>query len=307
MDELEETLMMNAELMNIPEDPTDVREEVDEEIEEEVVDDEPSDEEPSGEEAPSPADDFPKSWKQDVKAHWASLPPEIKAEVLRREQDIFKGIEGYKAAAERAKAFDDVLAPHREVMEQHGVDPILLVRDLASAHRVLSLGSPEQKAQAFEYLFKQYGFDPRTSQPAAQPAAADDLTSRLAAIESRLEAGSRANAEARFREVSQTVADFARDKPDFEAVAGDVARLLRADKQLSLDEAYNQARRLNPQTFETILATEREKARKEAEEQAAKARRAGAVNVRSRDSEASPTGATGSMEETMQRIFDSMS
>ena len=41
----------------------------------------------------------PKTWRPEAAAKFATLPPEVQQEVLKREEDIFKGLEGYKADA----------------------------------------------------------------------------------------------------------------------------------------------------------------------------------------------------------------
>ena len=46
---------------------------------------------------------LPKGWKQEALDKFATLDPEIQAEVLQREDDFFKGIEQYKQAAQYAK------------------------------------------------------------------------------------------------------------------------------------------------------------------------------------------------------------
>ena len=51
----------------------------------------------------SPVARLPKGWKQEALDKFATLDPEIQAEVLQREDDFFKGIEQYKQAAQYAK------------------------------------------------------------------------------------------------------------------------------------------------------------------------------------------------------------
>ena len=41
----------------------------------------------------------PKTWRAEALAKWETLPAEVQREVLKREEDIFKGLESYKADA----------------------------------------------------------------------------------------------------------------------------------------------------------------------------------------------------------------
>ena len=53
----------------------------------------------------------PNTWKKDVAAKWNALPPEVRAEVARREADFHKGIEQYRGAAQFAAAMDKAIQP----------------------------------------------------------------------------------------------------------------------------------------------------------------------------------------------------
>jgi len=49
---------------------------------------------------PSPLQEPPKSWSNEAKAEWAGMSERARQEVLKREEDIFNGIEQYKSRAE---------------------------------------------------------------------------------------------------------------------------------------------------------------------------------------------------------------
>jgi hypothetical protein len=54
----------------------------------------------------------PKTWRPEAAAKFSALPPEVQQEVLKREEDIFKGLEAYKADAGIGKAVKSVLQPY---------------------------------------------------------------------------------------------------------------------------------------------------------------------------------------------------
>ena len=55
----------------------------------------------------------PNTWKKEVAAKWATLPPEVRAEVERREQDMHRGIAQYKTQAEFAQTVERAMAPYQ--------------------------------------------------------------------------------------------------------------------------------------------------------------------------------------------------
>lgn len=105
----------------------------------------------------APPSTAPRTWRPEAAAHWNELPPQVQAEIQKREQDIFNGLNQYKQFAnigQRAfQAVKDVLP----VLQQQGQDPYAFMRDMCEVHRLLSAGTPEQKARAFTALALHYG------------------------------------------------------------------------------------------------------------------------------------------------------
>ena len=66
----------------------------------------------------------PKTWRPEAAAKFAALPPEVQQEVLKREEDIFKGLESYKADASIGKALKGVVQPYLQVFQSQGIDPM---------------------------------------------------------------------------------------------------------------------------------------------------------------------------------------
>jgi hypothetical protein len=77
----------------------------------------------------------PAAWTKEAKATWDSLPKVAQQMVLKREQDVAKGIESLKS---RYSDLDAVLAPHEAVIRQHGHRPREAVHQLFSWFQHLS-------------------------------------------------------------------------------------------------------------------------------------------------------------------------
>ena len=106
----------------------------------------------------APAIRLPKGWKQEALDKFATLDPEIQAEVLQREDDFFKGIEQYKQAAQYAKVVQDMLKPMEPLFQARGLNPLTHLQSVIEADRqIASAQTPEQKVELFRQLAHYYG------------------------------------------------------------------------------------------------------------------------------------------------------
>lgn len=254
--------------------------------------------------APAPAVDAPRTWRPDAAAKWASLDPTVQQEILKREEDIFKGLETYKADAGVGRQVQQLLAPYRPMLQQAGIDPIQQVGDLMRAHVALATGTPEQKQQFFAKLAQDYGVALDGETPYVDPQVAG-LQKQLSDLQSRLMGRERQEQMAAQQTLQREIDTFASDPkhPHFNEVANDIAGLLRSGTAKDLADAYEKAVWANPVTRakeQARLTTEATS--KKATETAAKAeaaKRAVGANVRSRAKAASAAAPQGSIDDTL--------
>lgn len=246
----------------------------------------------------------PKTWRKEAAAHWAALPAEARAEIAKREDDIFRGIEAYKTDATFGKSIKDVLAPYEPAMRQHGVDPMAQISNLMRAHHTLALGTPEAKAKMFQELAVAYGIQPEGEAPYLDPAV-KTLQTELAAVRSQLTTAERARQAEVAAAHSKQVDAFASDTKNvyFNEVADQMATLLQKGVVGTLQEAYDKAVWLNPDTrAKEVARTSAEAAKAAATEAAAKlaaTKRATAANVRTSAKSGSATTPLGSIDDTL--------
>lgn len=243
---------------------------------------------------PPPSHPYPKSWKPDFAPKWETADPDLRAEVLRREEDFHKGLTPYRALAEKVKG---ALAPVAELV-QSGQDPFELFSAFGNYHKALS--NPKTAVEAFRFLMADYGITAEAlsaEAPYVHPQIAA-LQEQLGSVQSRLSTQDQAVQQAHLNNLRSTITQFAADPANehFEAVGGKMATLLRADPRLTLKDAYDQACWLEPEVRAKVLkkqaAADAETARKAAEASQGSAR----TNARS----APATGAVGSMDDTMR-------
>lgn len=254
----------------------------------------------------------PKTWKPEEQAAWATVPEAAKAAILRREEDIFRGIEQYKAPAEFGNSVKTVLAPYEGIMRQHNMDPVETIGNLLNAHHTLATASPSQKTAFMHDLARQYGVDLEGAgqgfEPVVDPEVAD-LRARLQSVQSAQETLQRQRYEEVRGQMASQVNAFAEDPKNvhFVKVSEIMAPMLSADKNLSLAEAYERAVWQHPETRELeiarIASEKQAKAIAEGKAAAELARKAQAGNVNVRPKPGAATVALGSMDDTMQETM----
>jgi hypothetical protein len=273
--------------------------------------------------APATADltQAPKTWRKEVAAAWSTLPEAVRAEIHKREQDMYTGIEQYKEGANFAWQVHGLFKPYEHVMQQLGIGPEQILPGLVQAHGTLSLGSEDQKLSLLGQLIKDYAIPvPKllaqltggaldNVEPFVDPEV-KSLREKLAAVESRLTAQDRYAAQAKQAEIRKTVEAFASDPKNvyFAELADDIAALLRSGVVKDIGAAYEKAMWANPVTREKEQArraaeAESERTRKAAEA-AAKAKKAMGANVRTTVRSGSPTAPkSSSLDETLEKTY----
>lgn len=249
----------------------------------------------------------PNTWKKEVAEKWATLPPEVQAEVERREADFHKGIEGYKAAAQFAQAMERAITPFAATLNSLKLSPDRAVGELLAADHRLRYSSPQEKLQHFAQLAKAYNVD-LAQVPAQEQQYVDPTVSALQQQVQQL-MGHVQNQQltAKQQEEAALNSEIAAFKADpshrhFESVKGHMAALLQAGQAQTLKDAYEQAIYANPTTRAAVLAEQQEAARKDAAEKAQAAKKAASVNVRARPSMPVSTP-IGTMDDTIRQTL----
>lgn len=124
------------------------------------------------EEAAQPATVAPTGWTAEAKAAWAETPAPVQAAVIKREQDMAKGVEELK---NKYADIDKILAPRLDSMRRFGHKPHEAVGQLFAWFDALS-ANPDVAfpalAASFRYdLRRLLGAQQQPQQPAQQPAA----------------------------------------------------------------------------------------------------------------------------------------
>lgn len=262
----------------------------------------------------TPADPLaepPKTWRKEAADLWATLPPAARQEVLKREADIFKGIEGYKAEAAVGKSFREVVSPYASTLEQHGINPIAQVSELLKANHTLAFGTPAEKSALFAQIAQNYGIPlpGAAEEPAYVDPAVKDLQTQIQSLQSRLSNEDKQRQTQAVAERTREIEAFAADpaNPHFDAVSNDMVTFIKGGVCKTLQEAYEKAVWANPVTRAAEISRQQAEASKKAEEAAAaevaKAKKATAANVRTTAKSGSDTAPLGSIDDTLNETL----
>lgn len=256
----------------------------------------------------------PQTWSKEAIAEWATIPDRAKQEILKREEDMFRGLEEYKGRAEVGDAYSKVAEPYKPVMDKLGLNPVDLFQSFAGNHYILSFGSNEQKLALAANLLNTYqidiielathlgnmpAFDPQKQQLELQN---QRLQQQLTQRQQQEFNAARAN-------IQQQINAFASDPKNiyFNELSDDIAKFIESGVCNTLAEAYDKAVYANPVTRQKELdrLTAERKAADEAEASARKAKNAEstAADVRTRPNSRDGTVPLGSMDETMEETL----
>jgi hypothetical protein len=236
-------------------------------------------EEPQVPEELKPERRAPSSWKPDAQAAFLKAdrgepltPQEIKiltAEAEKRENDYHKGIEGFKTHAQKARQFEQAIAPYQQTLSQLGMDAPTAINKLLEADHKLRYSDPIAKAQYFQNLAQQYGIDLGQVQniPQQDPQT-QYLMQQLNELRQTQQMWQNSIQEQERSKANHELESFATsEKTHFEAVRGDMADLLESGKAQSLDQAYEMAIWMRPDVRQTLIEQQRIEAQKNYEQQ----------------------------------------
>lgn len=282
--------------------------------------DQTASEEPPSDQAPTGSRP-PDTWTPVAAAEWGKVPPIVQEQILKREQDMFRGLEQYREAANFGKQMNGLLAPYKPMLDHYKIDPFTQINALMAAHYTLAAGSPEQKVALFRRFAQDYGVDvSQLGGGAPQPGSIDPITgelrstvqslqSQLASVQSFVNETTQAQKQQRETAIRQSIVEFASQpgREYFDLVASDMAQLMRVGAASDLAEAYDKAVWANPRIRALLLQAQQAPSNQPDPSHAERAARARGVNVR-----ATPRGVggatspVGSLDDTLAEAMDNI-
>lgn len=256
----------------------------------------------------------PETWTKEALAEWAGIPDRAKEEILKREEDMHRGLEEYKGRALVGDRYAEAVKPYAPVLEKMQIDPVEMFQNFAGNHYLLSFGTPQQKLELAANLLQNYNIDIIEVAGVMGNMPALDPKARALEIENdrlRKAMNERNNTDlsAARNRISTEIEAFASDPKNiyFDELSNDIAKLLETGVASTLQEAYEKATFANPATrkkeVERLTAERRasdlvaEKTRKDA------IAKSTAADVNTRPNNRDGTIPLGSMDDTLEETL----
>ena len=261
----------------------------------------------------------PSSWKKEHWQDWEKLAgenPQLAEYLHQRESQYASGVSTYKAEAEAAKPIMEAMQPFMAELKQHNLEPTRWIGELGNIHRMLALGTPQQKMQTIAHVAQAYGVPlqafsdqnvqqqflaqaqfQRPYQPPQQQPLTQETVTKL--VQQQL---MQATGE---QELQRFAADTAKH-PYFDEVRNTMAQLLEANLADDLESAYETALAHPRHSNLREAIRQQESAAQEEQRRAAEAARvqkakAKAVSIQS----ATPSGGTDDKPKGLRASLES--
>jgi hypothetical protein len=301
---------------------------------------------PETQDRPDPArqgNQPPDHWSAEDRAVFAKLPPDAQSMLQRRysemEADYTRKSQANASAVQAVNALTPIFQDPviQRSLQEAQLNPVGAVQEWAGMHKRAMSPNVQDRAGLLIDLATRMGFDPAKlfapmqSPPVPLPPGVKDdpavryladqygrTASEIQAIRNEVQ-GIRAAEQQKFEQESLKVTRWSIDKyadekgqdgkplrPDFDEQLPYILELFKANPERDLAEAYDTARRMNPKTWETLVAAE--KARVQSQQSVAKAQAASRGNLRGMTAPVNkPTGAktgNGTLRDILEASAD---
>lgn len=271
--------------------------------------------------------DAPAWWSDEVKPHWATAAPEVRKFLIDRDGEVQKQLTEHGEKLKAYEALEQVLAPRREGLAkgfgtvEQAVEYLFTMSDAAGKdfpgfvkHMVAQRG---MDLPSFIALLGGAPAAASTETPPADAAVDPELAALKAEI-AELKGKQNDREQAELQEIDRkaagTISAFVNAKsdkgeplhPHFEQVKVEMGRLMKANRDWSIERAYKIAvttdEKLQTKIAEDAAKAAKAKEEAEAKEKAAKARKA--VGADMRTTSGSTAAQRGSIDDTLRAEID---
>lgn len=221
----------------------------------------------------------PSSWSPKVREQWASLPEEVRKEVIRREEASVNGVRKLQEEFEPIRKFAGQLDPYIQEARSLGTDAGEYIARTMAAERSLRSNDPKERFNALLNIADTYGV-PLRQALGGNPVPTQGQSAQLPPeVVRELQEAREYREQAQRQTLEQQVNSFKEGKEFFEDVRELMAGLLDAGTAKDLQDAYDKAVWIQPEVREVMLA--RQAAGTKKEELKQRQTNAGSASVKS--------------------------
>ncbi|MEB0057310.1 hypothetical protein [Variovorax sp. LG9.2] len=201
----------------------------------------------------------PVSWTPALREKFGTLPPEVQAQISKRELEMDKRLGETKQEREIVQKLLEVNQPYEAMFKEMNAHPFDVYKEALNGIQTLAKGTMQQKASFLAQLVKAHGVDIyeldsalTSAQVSNSPQLSPELDSRIKPLEDFYKQNVQQQRQVEQQRVQQShteVETFATDPKNefFDAVATDMNMLMSSGRATSLKDAYDLACQLNPE------------------------------------------------------------
>jgi len=269
----------------------------------------------------------PTTWRTEAKLKWDSIEPGVKEEILKREEDIGRGITHYKQMADYGDAVQQTVQPYMPMITAAGSTPQQTIGAMLDTFYRLKTSDPQQKSQLLMQVAQQHGADMTVFQNGIDPGQVEmqtqlqPLQSQISYLQQQIQQRDEQTQQFESAQAINDITAFSNavDEstgkalyPYFDIVRNQMADLIesneRAGIKTSLNDAYENAIWQTPEIRQKLLSEQSLNAESQRQssvaEKTRKAKRANKVNLQTRGSYDEKTvKPTGTLNDTMEDIL----
>lgn len=108
---------------------------------------------------PAPELKAPASWRPEVREKWASVDPDVRAEVHRRENEAQRVMQQGAAQRQFVDAFERLMQPYEMFIRAENSNPLAAVDNMMRTAAQLRVGTPAAKVEIVAGIIKNFGID----------------------------------------------------------------------------------------------------------------------------------------------------
>lgn len=210
-------------------------------------------------------DKAPSGWVPKLRERWAEVPPDIRQEILRREEASAKGVQQLQEQFAPAQGFVQALMPFIQEAANNKQDPTAYFNNVMQSERRLRVGTDVERFQALVEIAEGYGIPLRQTINDALgreviPPINKNQNALPREVQQELEEARRFRQQYEQqqqshvgKEEANAIAEFSKGNEFFEDVRDDMALLIESGRAKDLKEAYDQAVWVNPHTREIMM------------------------------------------------------
>jgi hypothetical protein len=200
-------------------------------------------------------DKAPQSWSPAAREKWATIPEDLRKEIIRREEAAAIGVRQINERFTPAAKFTEALDPYIKEAQNGGIDPVGYISSVMQTEKALRTADVKGKFEILMRLADQYGVPLRDviNQSVGQEVIKPQQPAIPQEVARELEENRRWRAEQETGAARRELESFSANNEFFNDVRMMMADLIQSGVARGLQDAYDQACWTHPSVRQVLL------------------------------------------------------